>query len=76
VIYTSDLTPAEAIGTNLRVALLGPPTLMWGGQPFAIARRQARALLYRIAAADNPIPREQHPDSARTAGAGSAVGGG
>ncbi len=32
---------------------------MWGDQPLALTRRQARALLYRIAAADQPVPREQ-----------------
>jgi DNA-binding SARP family transcriptional activator len=51
--------PAKAVRATLRIALLGPPTLMWGGQPFPIARRQARALLYRIAAATHPVPREQ-----------------
>jgi predicted ATPase/DNA-binding SARP family transcriptional activator len=58
--YTLDLpSPVEAVGTTLRIALLGPPALIWGGQPFVIARRQARALLYRIAAAAHPVPREQ-----------------
>jgi DNA-binding SARP family transcriptional activator len=60
VIYTLDLLPAaEVARTTLRIALLGPPTLMWAGQPIAMARRQARALLYRIAAAAQPVPREQ-----------------
>ena len=58
--YISHLPPpAKAVGATLRIALLGPPTLMWRGQPFPIARRQARALLYRIAAATHPVPREQ-----------------
>src|SRR5688572_18670649 len=58
--YISNLPPpTEAVETTLRIALLGPPALMWGGQPFVIARRQARALLYRIAAAAHPVPREQ-----------------
>jgi DNA-binding SARP family transcriptional activator len=43
----------------LRIALLGPPILTWGDQPFVIARRQARALLYRIAATAHLVPREQ-----------------
>src|SRR5215207_1060323 len=53
------LPPAQAIRPTLRIALLGPPALTWGDQSFAIARRQARALLYRIAAAAHPVPREQ-----------------
>src|SRR5215207_2559581 len=73
MIYTPNMQPPAARGgTTLRIALLGPPTLMWGGQPFVIARRQARALLYRIAAAPNPVPREQlgfllWPDSTESA---------
>jgi predicted ATPase/DNA-binding SARP family transcriptional activator len=60
VTYTPDLLPpAEASRTSLRIALLGPPMLTWANQPFAIARRQARALLYRIAATGHPVPREQ-----------------
>jgi DNA-binding SARP family transcriptional activator len=60
VTYTLDLLPrAEATKTLLRITLLGPPTLMWANQPFAIARRQTRALLYRIAAAPYPLPRAQ-----------------
>src|SRR5262245_51606184 len=51
--------PVGATGATLRIALLGPPTLTWGDQPFAIARRQARALFYRIAATTQPVPREQ-----------------
>src|SRR5215216_4491913 len=51
--------PVAAVGTTRRIALLVPPTLSWGGQPFPIARRHARALLYRIAAAAQPVPREQ-----------------
>src|SRR5262245_64567622 len=53
------LPPAEAVGATLRIALLGPPTLTSGDQPVAMPRRQARALLYRIAAASHPVPREQ-----------------
>src|SRR4051812_26229996 len=60
VIDMIDLPPpAEAVGTTLRITLLGPPALMWGDHPVVIARRQARALLYRIAAAAQPVPREQ-----------------
>lgn len=43
----------------LRVYLLGPAFVEWQGQSFAIARRQARGLLYRLAAQAEPVPREE-----------------
>jgi predicted ATPase/DNA-binding SARP family transcriptional activator len=43
----------------LRIALLGPPEIFWMGQPLTLLRRQARALLYRIAAGPHPVPRDQ-----------------
>lgn len=43
----------------LRVYLLGPAFVEWQGQPHAIARRQARALLYRLACQDEPVAREE-----------------
>ncbi|MGE5602791.1 MAG: AfsR/SARP family transcriptional regulator [Nitrososphaerales archaeon] len=43
----------------LRVYLLGPAFVEWQGQCFAIARRQARGLLYRLAAQAEPVPREE-----------------
>jgi DNA-binding SARP family transcriptional activator len=43
----------------LRIALLGPPDVTWAGRPLPIPRRQARALLYRLAAGLRPVPREQ-----------------
>ncbi len=45
--------------SSLRVALLGPPVILWTGQPLAISRRQVRALLYRLASDLQPVPREQ-----------------
>jgi len=47
--------PAEA---ELQVYLLGPPRVEWAGRALAIPRRQARALLYRLAAQLEPVPRE------------------
>src|SRR5512146_1425095 len=44
---------------DLRIALLGPPEAAWAGQALSIPRRQARALLYRLAAQLQPLPREQ-----------------
>jgi predicted ATPase/DNA-binding SARP family transcriptional activator len=49
---TGDATPL------LRIGLLGPPDVTWAGQPVALARRQARALLYRLAAANGPVGRD------------------
>ena len=45
-------------GCGLRVYLLGPPRVEWDGQPWAIPRRQARGLLFRLATELQPIPRE------------------
>jgi predicted ATPase/DNA-binding SARP family transcriptional activator len=60
VTYRLNLQPpAQVRRPGLRIALLGPPALTWGDQSFTIARRQARALLYRIAATAHPVPREQ-----------------
>ncbi|MDH7489883.1 MAG: AAA family ATPase [Anaerolineae bacterium] len=47
--------PAAAI---LRVYLLGPPRVEWAGRPLPVVRRQARALLYRLAIRPEPVPRE------------------
>ncbi len=44
--------------SNLYVALLGPPRIMWMGHPLAISRRQVRALLYYLAAAMEPVVRD------------------
>jgi DNA-binding SARP family transcriptional activator len=43
----------------LRVFVLGPAFVEWQGQPFAVARRQARGLLYRLAAQNEPVAREE-----------------
>ena len=44
---------------GLQVALLGAPAILWGGGTIEIPRRQVRALLYRLSASLQPIPREQ-----------------
>ncbi len=41
----------------LRIHLLGPPRVTWNGDELRIPRRQARALLYRLAAQSEPLPR-------------------
>jgi DNA-binding SARP family transcriptional activator len=43
----------------LRVFLLGPAFVEWQGQRLPIARRQARGLLYRLAAQAEPVTREE-----------------
>ncbi len=43
----------------LRVFLLGPAFVEWQGQRLSLARRQARGLLYRLAAQDQPVAREE-----------------
>lgn len=44
--------------TTLDIRLLGPPLIIWGEQTMHIMRRQTRALLYRLAAQMEPMPRE------------------
>ena len=41
--------PLVRVGSGLRIYLLGPPRVEWDGQPWAVPRRQARALLFRLA---------------------------
>lgn len=51
---------AEAIAQpDLKVYLLGPSWIAWRGRRLPIQRRQARALLYCLAAKLQPVPREQ-----------------
>ena len=49
---------AESTTADLRIYLLGPPGVEWAGRPLDIPRRQARALLYRLATQLQPVPRE------------------
>ncbi len=42
----------------LRLYLLGPPAVEWAGNPLLVSRRQARALLFRLACRPQPVPRE------------------
>jgi len=49
---------AEFAAADLRIYLLGPPNVEWASRPLSIPRRQARALLYRLAARLRPVPRE------------------
>ena len=42
----------------LGLTLLGPPAVTWAGVALPIARRQTRALLYRLAVEQRPVARE------------------
>ena len=44
---------------SLFLGLLGPPEVIWAGATLSIARRQTRALLYRLAVHLAPVPRTQ-----------------
>ncbi len=41
-----------------KLNLLGVPTMTWQARPFTLPRRQARALLFRLAVDEQPVPRE------------------
>lgn len=43
---------------RVEITLFGPPSVVAGGRPVRIPRRQARALLYRLAAQAAPVPRD------------------
>jgi DNA-binding SARP family transcriptional activator len=43
---------------DLQIHLLGPPEVAWQGEPLALSRRQVRGLLYYLAAAPSPAPRD------------------
>ncbi|MGH2587939.1 MAG: AfsR/SARP family transcriptional regulator [Dehalococcoidia bacterium] len=51
--------PAPPATPVLCIDLLGSPEVTWAGRPLALPRRQLRALLYRLAATSQPVPREQ-----------------
>ena len=51
-------SPAAAEPGGLRIALLGAPTVTWCDRSLVIPRRQARALLYRLARGPDPVARE------------------
>ncbi|MFN8474983.1 MAG: BTAD domain-containing putative transcriptional regulator [Anaerolineae bacterium] len=50
---------AEASEAPLHVRMLGYPQIIWNGSPLAVPRRQARALVYRLAAHLAPVPRAE-----------------
>lgn len=50
---------ADPSDAPLHVRMLGYPEIFWDGTPLAVLRRQARALLYRLAVRLAPIPRPE-----------------
>ena len=59
----SECRPADSTvppsHPELRILLLGAPAVLWHGRPLPVTRRQSRAVLFRIAAATQPVPRDQ-----------------
>jgi predicted ATPase/DNA-binding SARP family transcriptional activator len=55
---STDLPQLTSGASALRVTLLGPPAILWKEQYLALPRRQTRALLYRLAAAPQPVARD------------------
>ena len=51
--------PTGSPATILQIYLLGLPVVRWAGHSLTVSRRQVRALLYRLAAETQPIPRER-----------------
>ncbi|NCC33171.1 MAG: hypothetical protein EOM24_14325, partial [Chloroflexia bacterium] len=43
----------------MKIQLLGGCRVIWQGQPLRLARRRVRALLYRLAAQAEPLPRDR-----------------
>lgn len=57
-VWTVICMSIESAEETLALHLLGAPRLIWQGAPLKIVRRQARALLYRLAAQPAPVSRE------------------
>lgn len=58
----ADVQPAPNLTVSaapVTITLFGPPQVTVSGRPLMLARRQARALLFRLAAATQPVPRNQ-----------------
>ena len=49
----------DAASATLQINILGPPLLAWRGEPFALTRRQARALLFYLAHTPEPVSRDR-----------------
>jgi predicted ATPase/DNA-binding SARP family transcriptional activator len=51
--------PQSSTELSVRIELLGPPRITYADGPLVLHRRRLRALLYRLAAAPDLIPRDQ-----------------
>ncbi|GAB4426744.1 MAG: hypothetical protein OHK0015_07960 [Chloroflexi bacterium OHK40] len=51
--------PGVTHAAPIELSLFGSPQVLAGKRPLNLARRQARALLFRVAAATQPVPRER-----------------
>jgi DNA-binding SARP family transcriptional activator len=51
--------PSGDTARVLRIHMLGPPKVTWAHRVLSLPRRQVRALLYRLAAGPQPVPREK-----------------
>lgn len=49
----------DSASATLQINILGPPQLAWRGEPFALTRRQARALLFSLAHTPEPVSRDR-----------------
>jgi DNA-binding SARP family transcriptional activator len=58
VVSEHDFHKADGVQT-LRIQMLGAPEVLWGGEAVCISRRQVRALLFRLAARQEPVSRDQ-----------------
>jgi DNA-binding SARP family transcriptional activator/tetratricopeptide (TPR) repeat protein len=53
-----NISLADPRVAPLHVYVLGPPRVEWLGQPLAVPRRQARALLFRLASSQRAVSRQ------------------
>ena len=55
---TKGVSAEQDPSRSMRIYLLGAPRIEWAGKALVIPRRQCRALLFRLAAGPDPVPRE------------------
>jgi DNA-binding SARP family transcriptional activator/tetratricopeptide (TPR) repeat protein len=58
VVFRRDIPLADPGVAPLHVYVMGPPRVEWLGQPLAVPRRQARALLFRLASSQRAVSRQ------------------
>src|SRR5512132_1233325 len=59
IINQRDVEATLQVDPRVRIYLLGPARAEWQGKSLTVCRRQARALLYRVASERQPVPREE-----------------